>query len=188
MGKVIVIEFVSLDGVIEDPDGSGDTPRGGWRSVTVQRRWREPSSSWVGCWTRGHAAGQGRVAAVLRIWPSREDEFSRKMNTIPKLVASRSLEHVDEWANSTLLKGALAAEASTLRQTQDVVVAGSASVVDELEAHDLIDQYRLLVFPAVLGEGRLLFDRTGRPIDLELASAESEGQAVRLVYNREPAK
>jgi dihydrofolate reductase len=60
-------------------------------------------------------------------------------------------------------------------------------VVDELGAHDLVDQYRLLVFPAVLGEGRRLFERTGWPVDLELVSAESEGQAVRLVYDREPA-
>jgi dihydrofolate reductase len=103
----------------------------------------------------------GRITWQLfsGIWPSRDDELSRKTNAIPKLVASRSLEHVDEWANSTLLKGEVPAEVSTLRQTRDVVVTGSVGVVDELRAHDLIGQYRLLVFPAVVGEGRRLFDR-----------------------------
>jgi dihydrofolate reductase len=74
------------------------------------------------------------------------------------------------------------------KQAQDVVVAGSASIVDALRAHDLVDQYRLLVFPTVLGQGRRLFDQPGEPIGLDLAAAESVGQAVRLIYNREPAK
>lgn len=188
MGKVIVIEFVSLDGVIEDPDGSGGTPWGGWAfrhgpEAVAGDKFRLGGVLDTGVMLLGRVTWQ----LFSGIWPSRGDEFSRKMNAIPKFVASRSLAHVDGWVNSALLKGDVAAEVATLRQTRDVVVAGSAGVVGELRAQDLVDQYRLLVFPAVLGEGRRLFDRAGLPVDLELVSAESEGQAVRLVYDREPA-
>ncbi|TMR89969.1 dihydrofolate reductase family protein, partial [Nonomuraea basaltis] len=131
----------------------------------------------------------GRVTWQLfsGIWPSRDDEFSRKMNAIPKLVASRSLDHVDGWRNSTLLQGDLVEEVSKRKQSQDVVVAGSAGIVDALRAYDLIDQYRLLVFPIVLGQGRRLFGRPGQPIGLNLVAAEPVGQAVRLVYDRNAA-
>ncbi|MEV8436044.1 dihydrofolate reductase family protein [Actinosynnema sp. NPDC051121] len=189
MGKVIVIQFVTLDGVAEDPDGSGGTPRGGWAFRRGPEAVAGDKFKLGGVLDTGVML-LGRVTWQLfsGIWPSRDDEFSRKMNAIPKLVASRSLEHVDEWANSTLLKGDIAAEVSALRQAHDVVVAGSGAVAAELRAADLVDQYRLLVFPVVLGEGRRLFDGVDGPADLELVSAESEGHAVRLVYDREPAR
>jgi dihydrofolate reductase len=119
-----------------------------------------------------------------QLWPSRVDVFSEKMNAIPKLVASRSLGHVDGWNNSTLLKGDLIEEISVRKQTQDVIVAGSVSIVSTLMADNLIDQYRLLIFPSVLGQGRRLFDQARVPHDLDFASVESAGHAVRAVYNR----
>ncbi|MEV0231859.1 dihydrofolate reductase family protein [Nonomuraea sp. NPDC050786] len=189
MSQVIVIEFVSLDGVVEDPDGSGGTPWGGWA-------FRYGPESVAG---DKFALGEvldsgamllGRVTWELfsRIWPSRDDEFSKKLNALPKLVVSRSLERVEEWSNSALLRGDLVEEVAERKKHQDIVVAGSAGVVDLLRAHDLIDEYRLLVFPAVLGQGRRLFERPGRPAGLSLESAERVGQAVRLVYRREPAQ
>jgi dihydrofolate reductase len=125
----------------------------------------------------------GRVTWQLfsRIWPSRDDEFSRKMNAMPKLVASRTLQGVEEWSNSALLRGDLVEEVRERKRSQDLVVTGSAAVVDALRAHDLVDQYRLLVFPVVLGQGRRLF---GSPAGLELAAVERMGQAVRLTYDR----
>jgi len=187
MGKVIVMGFVSLDGVIEDPDGSGGTPWGGWAFRHGPEAVAGDKFALGGILDTGVML-LGRVTWELfaKIWPGREDEFSRKMNAIPKAVASRSLGQVDGWANSTLLRGDLAEEVAALRSTRDVVVAGSAGVVEELRAHDLVDQYRLLVFPTVLGEGRRLFG--ARPVELALVSAESVGPAVRLVYDREPAK
>jgi dihydrofolate reductase len=189
MSQVIVIEFVSLDGVIQDPDGSGGAPWGGWAfrhgpEAVAGDKFKLGDVLDTGVMLLGRVTWQ----LFSRIWPSRDDEFSRKMNAIPKLVASQSLDDVEAWGNSTLLDGDLVEEVSKLRQTRDVVVAGSASVVDALRAHDLIDQYRLLVFPTVLGQGRRLFDQPGQPVGLALVAAESVGQAVRLVYDREPAR
>jgi dihydrofolate reductase len=118
------------------------------------------------------------------IWPSRTDEFSTKMNRILKLVASRSLDRVDEWDNSTLVRGDLVEEVMRRKAAQDVVVMGSRSVVQTLMAHDLVDEYRLLVFPTVLGEGSRLFDDHVAPVELELAAAEPVGPAVFMVYRR----
>ena len=155
MSQVIVIEFVSLDGVIQDPDGSGGAPWGGWAfrhgpEAVAGDKFKLGEVLDAGVMLLGRVTWQ----LFSRIWPSRDDEFSRKMNAIPKLVASRSLDHVKEWDNSTLLEGDLVAEVSKLKQAQDIVVAGSASIVEALRAHDLIDQYRLLVFPTALGQGR----------------------------------
>jgi dihydrofolate reductase len=119
----------------------------------------------------------------VRLWPSRSDEFSSTLNRMPKLVVSRSLEHVQEWSNSTLLRGEVVEEVSRRKATQDLVVTGSASLVHTLMEHDLVDEYRLLVFPTVLGEGTRLFD-DGVAVDLELKSAQPAGPAVLLVYRR----
>jgi len=178
MGKVIVIQFVSLDGVVEDPDGSGGTPWGGWA-------FRHGPEAVAGdkfalgevLDTAVMLLGRGTWELFARIWPDRDDEFSRKMNAIPKLVASRSRTEVDGWANSSLLEGDLREEVAKL--DRDVVVAGSVSVVNQLE--DLVDEYRLLVFPSVLGHGRRLFER---PASLELVFAERAGHTVRLCYGR----
>lgn len=178
---VIVIEFVSLDGVVQDPSGAEGTKQGGWafRDGPVDGDKFE-----LGEILDTGVMLLGRVTWELfaGLWPSRDDPFSRKMNAIPKLVASRSPLDVGAWHNSTLLRGDLADEVA--EREEDVVVAGSASVVDTLRAHDLVDQYRLLVFPVVLGEGRRLFDRPGPPAGLDLAVAERAGRAVRLVYDR----
>ncbi len=180
MGKIIVMEFVSLDGVMEDPDGSGGTPWGGWAfrhgpEAVAGDKFKLGPILDTGVMLLGRSTWQ----LFAKIWPGRDDEFSRKMNAIPKVVASRSLDRVDDWANSTLLQGDLAEEVTKLRETRDVVITGSASVVDELRKHGLIDEYRLMVFPTVLGQGRRLFDE---PVELDLVSAETSGQGVRLVY------
>jgi dihydrofolate reductase len=106
------------------------------------------------------------------------------MNAVSKLVASRSLEDAAAWQNSAVLGGDLATEVKTRKQEQAIVVMGSASVVRTLMANDLVDEYRLMVFPVVLGEGLRLFPDGTAPADLALASAQTVGPAVRLVYKR----
>ena len=120
-----------------------------------------------------------------KIWPSRDDPFSAKMNAMPKLVVSRSLEHADEWQNSTMLQGDLVAEVTKRKQAQEIVVIGSASVVRTLMANDLVDEYRLLVFPLVLGEGTRLFPEGTAQANLALGVGPTSGLAVLLIYERQ---
>jgi dihydrofolate reductase len=185
MGKVIVIEFVSLDGVIGDPDGKDGSAHGGW----AFRYGPEPVSG--DPFRLGGLLDTGTVLLGRRtwqmftgVWPGRGDPFSAKMNAVSKLVASRSLEDVDAWQNSAVLHGDLAVEVKTRKQQQDIIVMGSASVVGTLTADDLVDEYRLMVFPIVLGEGTRLFPDGTAQADLALSSAQTVGPAVRLVYNR----
>ncbi len=183
MGKVIVIEFTSLDGVVEDPDGNGGREWGGWifrygpEAVTGDK-FALGESLDTGVMVLGRRTWQ----LFSGIWPDRTDDFSLRMNAIPKVVASRSLAHAKDWANSELLDGDLATAVRRLKRDRDVIVTGSGSVVDQLRAEDLVDQYRLVMFPLVIGEGRRLF--TDAPENLDLVSVERVGPAVRLVYDR----
>lgn len=183
MGKVIVIEFVSLDGVTQDPDGREGAGYGGWAfrygpEAVAGDKFRLGEVLDSGALLLGRRTWQ----LFAQIWPGRDDEFSVKMNAMPKLVVSSSPELPGEWDNTTLLKGDLVDEVAERKQAQDLVVAGSASVVRVLMEHDLVDEYRLLVFPLVIGEGRRLFPEGAGPVSLALVSAETAGPAVRLIY------
>ena len=185
MNRVIVIQFVSLDGVTHDPDGNEGSALGGWAF-----RYGPEAVS-------GDPFGLGEVldaGALLlgrrtwelfaKIWPGRDDPFSAKMNAMPKLVASHSLEHAAGWQNSTVLQGDLVTEVQKRKQEHDIMVTGSVSLVRTLMAHDLVDEYRLLVFPLVLGAGTRLFPDGTAPVNLALVSAQTAGAAVRLIYTR----
>jgi dihydrofolate reductase len=119
-----------------------------------------------------------------QLWPGCSDEFSTRMNTAPKWVASRTLTDVGAWENSTVIRGELTGEVQRLRRERDVIVIGSTSVVHTLMEHDLVDEYRLLVFPAVLGTGRRLFTSPAGARDLRLVSVEQSGAAALLCYER----
>ncbi len=184
MGQVIVIEFVSIDGVMEDPDGTGGFDRGGWAfrygpEAVAGDKFKLGELFDTGALLFGRQTWQ----QFSRLWPSRDDAFSTKMNTVPKLVASRTLTHVDEWQNSQLLQGDLVAEVLERKVTQDLILVGSATVAQTLIAHDLVDEFRLKVFPLVIGTGTRLFD-DGTPVELELISTEQSGAAALLTYQR----
>jgi dihydrofolate reductase len=185
MSRLIVIEFVSLDGVMHDPDGSDGSPQGGWafrygREAVAGDKFGLGEVLDTGAMLLGRRTWQ----LFAGIWPSRDDPFSAKLNAMPKLVASRSLKHADTWQNSAVLPGDLVTEVEKRKQEQDIVVTGSVSVVRELMAHDLVDEYRLLVFPLVLGAGTRLFPDGTAPVNLALTSAQTAGPAVRLIYTR----
>jgi dihydrofolate reductase len=185
MSRVIVIAFVTLDGITEDPDGSGKTEWGGWAfrygpESVAGDKFRLGEVMDTGALLLGRATWQ----LFSHLWPGRTDDFSTRMNRMPKLVVSRSLEGVEAWSNSTLLTGDLVDEVSHRKASQDLVVAGSGSIVRTLMEHDLVDEYRLLVFPTVLGAGDRLFQQGIPPIDLHLVSAERAGAALLLVYQR----
>ena len=184
MSRVIVIEFVSLDGVMQDPDGSEGSSQGGWAFRYA------PEAVAGDKFGLGEVLDTGTMLLGRRtwqlfstIWPDRDDEFSAKMNAMPKLVVSRSMERATEWQNSTVLEGDVVAAVRERKRARDIMVTGSASVVRTLMAHDLVDEYRLIVFPIVLGAGTRLFP-DGTPIDLNLVSAQTAGPAVRLIYTR----
>jgi dihydrofolate reductase len=117
-----------------------------------------------------------------QLWPGRDDAFSARMNAARKLVATRTLTDASAWANSRILDGDLVD--AVKQERRDVVVAGSLSVVHALMAEDLVDEYRLLTFPTVLGTGDPLFPAGGPPVRLECVSAEQAGAAVLACYRR----
>lgn len=179
---VIVIEFVTLDGVVEDPDGSGGTPGGGWAfrhgpETVAGDKFRLGPILDTGVLLFGRRTWQ----LFSRIWPGRTDPFATAMNEAAKVVASRTLDSVAAWANSTLLEGDLVAGVDRLRADRPVVVIGSTGLVHQLAAAGAVDEYRLLVFPTVLGTGERLF-APAVPEDLELVSADVAGPTVLLRY------
>jgi dihydrofolate reductase len=188
MGRIVATEFISLDGVIEDPGGSEDFEHGGW-SFQIPRG-DEGDSFKMNEIVEAEAQLLGRVTyeGFAAAWPSREDDagFADKFNSMPKYVVTSTLESAD-WTNSTILSGDLATEVAKLRDEIDgvILIAGSAQLVQGLIAADLLDELRLMVFPVVLGGGKRLFADDGQKKSLKLASAKTVGDGISLVtYER----
>lgn len=185
MGRIVVTEFVSLDGVMEDPGGVEGFEHGGW-SFEVSRgeegdRFKLDETMSSDALLLGRVTYEGFAAA----WPSREGEFADKFNSMPKYVVSSTLEQPD-WSNTTVLKGDLAEEVVRLRAAheRDVVVHGSATLVQALVDGDLVDELRLMVFPVVLGSGKRLFGTSAKkPLRLVDSRVVGDGVAI-LVYRR----
>lgn len=185
MGKVIVIQFVTVDGVIQDPDGSGGTPAGGWafrfgpEEITGDK-------FGVGEAMEHGALLFGRTTWELfaTLWPGRTGDFPDRMNGARKVVASRTLVDVSKWNNSTVLGGSLVGAVAELQRDGDVIVMGSTSIIRELAAADLVDQYRLLVFPIVLGCGDRIF-ADGASAALRLMFVEQSGRLALIQYDVE---
>jgi dihydrofolate reductase len=184
MGRIVVSEFITLDGVIEDPGGAEQSPHGGW-AFEFDRgedgdRFKYEELMAADALLLGRHTYEGFAAA----WPQRgEDEFSQKMNSMPKYVVSRTLTDAS-WTNSTILRGDLAAEATRLKDELGMIlVAGSQRVVSALHADGLIDEYRLMLFPIVAGGGRHLFDASADQATLRLVEAKPSADTVLLRYH-----
>ncbi len=184
MGRVVVSEFVTLDDVMEDPGGGEDFDRGGW--AFKFDRGAEGDKFKMEELMAADAQLLGRVTyeGFARAWPSMEaGEFGKKMNEMPKYVFSSTLQSA-EWTNSTVIGGDLGEEVAKLKDLYagDILVAGSARLVRGLTAADLVDEYRLMVFPTVLGAGKRLFGETGAPISLRLLETGTAGECATLRY------
>jgi dihydrofolate reductase len=185
MGRIVVTEFVSLDGVMEDPGGSEHTKSGGW--TFKFSRGNEGDKFKVDETLNAEAQLLGRVTyeGFAEAWPQRSgDSFSGKFNSMPKYVVSQTLKKAD-WNNSTILKGNVVEEVSKLKQRVkgDILVSGSARLVQTLIANDLVDQLNLMVFPVILGSGKRLFADTTDMKTLKLAESKTVGDGVLiLVY------
>ena len=183
MGNVVVSEFVTVDGVMEDPGGAEGFERGGWafqfdRGPEGDKfKLDEVMASDV--LLLGRVTFEGFAAA----WPSRTGEFADKFNTMPKYVVSKTLGE-PEWSNSTVIRGDVAAAVAKLRQEPggDILVNGSAQLVRELAEHDLVDEYRLMVFPVVLGRGKRLFLETSDATPVRLVDSKPAGECLILTY------
>jgi dihydrofolate reductase len=184
MGRIIVTEFISLDGVVEDPGGSENFKHGGWSFEF--NRGEEGDQFKLDETLNTEALLLGRVTyeGFADAWPSRDGEFADKFNTMPKYVVSSTLKD-PEWTNSTVLEGDVAESAKKLKDEVDgdIVVHGSVQLVQGLIEHGLVDELRLMVFPVVLGSGKRLFGETSDKRRLRLTDSKTVGDGVSiLVY------
>jgi dihydrofolate reductase len=183
MGRIVVTEFVSLDGVIEDPGGAEDYRHGGW-TFEIDRG-EDGNKFKLDETMEAEAQLLGRVTfeGFAEAWPSREGEFADKFNSMPKYVVSTTLQD-PEWNNSTVLSGEdLSAEIAKLKEDVDgmILVAGSAQLVQALLEHDLVDELRLMVFPVLLGEGKRLFGEVSDKKPLRLVESRTVGEGVDIL-------
>ena len=174
MRKVVVTMFVTLDGVIEEPQ-NWSFPH--WTDEIGKFKYDELFAS--DAQLLGRVTYEGFAAA----WPGREDEqgYADRINSLPKYVVSTTLEKA-EWENSHLIKENVAEEVSRLRQQpgQDILVHGSLTLVQTLMQHNLVDEYRLLVYPLVLGSGKRLFS-DGNQTTLKLVETRTFSSSVVLL-------
>jgi dihydrofolate reductase len=187
MSKLVVSEFVTLDGVMEDPGGSEGFDRGGWAFKFERGPEGDKFKLDEALAADALLLGRKTYEGFAEAWPSRTDEigFADKMNTMPKFVVSTTLDK-PEWNNSTVIKGDIAAEVSRLKQRpdQDLLVYGSGELLGTLLQHGLVDELRLMVFPVVLGGGKRLFADDADMTPLKLVETKPTGSVVILTLQR----
>ncbi len=190
MGRIVVTEFVSLDGVMEDPGGSEHSRHGAW--TFKFNRGEDGNKFKIDETLNAEAQLLGRVTyeGFAAAWPTRSgDPFSAKVNSMPKYVVSQTLKKAD-WNNSTILSGNVVEEVKKLKQQLkgDILVSGSAKLVQALIANDLVDQLNLMVFPVILGSGKRLFGNTTDMKTLRSVESKTLGDGVLTVVYRPAEK
>jgi len=189
--KVVVSEFVSLDGVMEDPGGAEGYKHGGWSFKF--KRGPEGDKYKVDELAAANALLLGRVTyqGFAKAWPAIKDPdgFADRMNSIRKYAVSTTLKDSDAtWSNTTIIRGDMAAEVAKLkaRPGGNLLVFGSAQLAQSLAQHGLVDDYRLMVYPVVLGEGKRLFSNAGTMASLELVDAKPAGDGIVMLTYQAP--
>jgi dihydrofolate reductase len=183
MGKIVVTEFISLDGVVEDPGGAEDFKHGGW-SFEFNRgdegdKFKYEELMAADALLLGRKTFEGFAEA----WPSRKDEFADKFNNMPKYVVSSTLSD-PEWTNSTVIDPSdLTSAVAKLRDEHDgeIQVAGSVQLAQALFENDLVDELHLMVFPVALGSGKRLFGETDDKRTLRLTTSQTVGDGVAIL-------
>src|SRR4029453_15807963 len=182
MARIVVTEFVSLDGVMEDPGGAEDFKHGGW-SFEFKRgeegdKFKLDEAMESDALLLGRVTYEGFAAA----WPSREGEFADKFNNMPKYVVSSTLEN-PEWNNTTVLQGDVVDAVSKLRQEihGNIYVHGSCQLAQALIENDLVDELHLMVFPVVLGTGKRLFGETSDKKSMQLVDSKTVGEGIAIL-------
>jgi dihydrofolate reductase len=184
--ELIVTEFITLDGVIEAPGGEPTHPHTGWTidfAVPEQMQYKLDETLEADALLLGRVTYEGFAEA----WPPREGPFADKMNAMPKFVASTTLKELD-WNNSTLLEGDVAAAVAKLKESDGgpILVAGSGTLVHTLIEHGLVDEYRLMIFPVLLGSGKRLFPDSPEKRTLQLVDTKQFPSGV-VVHHYRPA-
>jgi dihydrofolate reductase len=186
MGKLVITEFITLDGTIEDPGGAEKTPFGGW-AFKFERgpdgdKFKQAELSAADAQLLGRVTYEGFAKA----WPQmNEDDFGRKFNEMPKHVVTSTLENL-EWQNSHVVRGDLATEIAKLKAQYegDILLAGSASLAQSLLELDLVDQINLMVYPLLAGGGKKLFPEIDVPRSFELISVGQAGETATMILRR----
>jgi len=183
MGRMVVTEFVSLDGVMEDPGGAEGFKHAGWtfrfnRGDEGDRFKLEELKG-----SEAQLLGRVTYEAFAAAWPTMEDTvgFADQMNAMPKYVVSTTLgDHQATWNNSTVIRGDVVREVAALKERLqgDLLVAGSATLVQTLMEHRLIDELRLMIFPIVLGTGKRLFGEVSEPPSMVLDNVKTVGEGI----------
>ena len=187
MGRLIVSQFITADGVVEDPGGAEDFDRGGWafkfERVAEGDKFKLDEVMASEALLLGRTTYEGFAAA----WPSREGPFADKFNGMPKYVVSTTLSD-PEWNNSHVISGDVAAEVAKIKEQHegDILVNGSVQLVETLVENGLVDEYRLMVFPVILGGGKRLFGATTESKPLKLVSSQQAGETLIQIF--EPAQ
>jgi dihydrofolate reductase len=185
MGRIVISDNTSLDGVIQDPTGDEGFKFGGWFDqmsdkdredwAKVEFQEARDSAAWL--------VGRGTYTWFAERWATRPGEWADRLRTIPKFVVSSTLEQATEWANSTVLKGDVVDEVSKLKQNVegDILVYASSRLVQTLMEHDLIDELRLMIHPFVLGTGERLFRQTSDKKPMRRVGIRAIGDSIALL-------
>jgi dihydrofolate reductase len=186
MGKIVVSDNVTLDGVIQDPAGDEGFGRGGWVGLIKDRPELGKLALDEAVAAAALLLGRRSYEWLAARWPTRTGELADRLNSMRKFVVSSTLED-PEWNNSMVLEGDVVDEVSKLKQelNGDIVVAASFQIVRTLMEHDLVDELRLKIFPVVLGDGERLFGETSDKKPMRLVNAQTvEGDIAFLTYQR----
>jgi dihydrofolate reductase len=183
MGKIVISENVSIDGVIEDPAGDEGFRHGGWVGKVTDRPAAGKAALSEALGVEALLFGRRTYEFMAARWPSRSGALADRLNSVPKYVVSSTLEGPD-WNNTTVLEGDVVEEVSKLKQqlNGEIVVAGSIQLVRTLIEHDLVDELRLMVYPVVLGAGERLFGETSETKPMRLVGTRADDDIAFLTY------